>query len=187
MTRRCAVKDNRFSKRLIYFAAVSFAVLFFASLAQTSFLPPLGLFGAIPDLVLILVCGVAFYLGPVDGALFGLVGGILIDALGGAGISLAPIFYVVVGVLGGLLASSAFANKFIQWAIYSSIFCFMKAFYSMFRILIDSGEVRLGAALASSVLPELVGTLLVALLMCAPARWRTASIGRVESLRIISR
>ena len=165
------MKDNRFSKRLIYFAAVSFAVLFFASLLQTSFLPLLGLFGAIPDLVLILVCGVSFYLGAVDGALFGLVGGILLDGLGGAGVSLAPVFYVAVGVFCGLLASSAFANKFIHWAIYSLIFCVSKAFYSIFRILVGSGEVRLGAALASSVFPELVGTLLVALLMFVPTRW----------------
>ena len=165
------MKDTRFSKRLIYFAAVSFAVLFFASLLQTSFLPPLGLFGAIPDLVLILVCGVAFYLGAIDGALFGLIGGILIDGLGGVGFSLAPIFYVAAGVLGGLLASSAFANKFMHWTIYSVIVCVAKAFYSMFRILVGSGEVRLGAAFASSVFPELMGTLLVALLMFTPVRW----------------
>ena len=165
------MKDTRFSKRLIYFAAVSFAVLFFASLVQTSFLPSLGLFGAVPDLVLTLVAGVAFYLGVIDGALFGLVGGILVDGLGGAGLSLAPLFYVVVGVLGGLLSSSAFANKFMHWTIYSAMFCIAKAFYSMFRILVGSGEVRLGAAFVASVVPECVGTLVIAILMFVPVKW----------------
>ena len=165
------MKDSRISKNMIYFLAVSFAVLFLTSLIQTSFLPAVALFGAIPDLVLILVCGVAFYLGPVDGALFGLVGGILTDGLGGVGFSFSPILYTVIGVLLGLLAMAAFANKFIHWIIYSAIFCLTKALYSIFRILLDSGEVRLGAALGSSVLPELFGTLLLSVALYVPAKW----------------
>ncbi len=165
------MKDSRISKKMIYFLAVSFAVLFLTSLIQTSFLPAVALFGAIPDLVLILVCGVAFYLGPVDGALFGLVGGILTDGLGGVGFSFSPILYTVIGVLLGLLAMAAFANKFIHWIIYSTIFCLTKALYSIFRILLDSGEVRLGKALGSSVLPELFGTLLLSVALYVPAKW----------------
>lgn len=165
------MKDSRFSKKLIYFLAVSFAALFLASLIQTSFLPQVGLFGAIPDLVLILVCGVAFYLGAIDGALVGLVGGILIEGLGGAGLSLAPLFYTAIGVLFGLLAAGAFANKFIHWVIYSALFCLSKAFYSMLRILLVSGGSAFGAAIVSSVLPELFGTFLLALVLCQPSRW----------------
>lgn len=164
------VKDSRFSKKLIYFLAVSLGALFFAALLQTSFLPALDLFGAVPDLVLILVCGIAFYLGPTDGALFGLVGGILVDGLGGAGLSASPLFYTVIGALLGALSAVAFANKFIHWLIYSAIFCFAKAFYSIFWIVVGSGEVRFGSALAASVLPELFGTLLLAAALSYPVK-----------------
>lgn len=162
--------DARFTKRVAYFLAISGIVLFLASLLQTSFLPMLEPFGAIPDLVLILVCGVAFYLGPVDGALFGLVAGLLIDALGGGGLFLSPVFYVAIGVFGGVLSSNSFANKFIHWCIYSVLFCLAKAIYSMFIILLSAGEIRLGAAIVSSVVPELVGTFLLSLALVYPVR-----------------
>lgn len=164
------MKDSRFSKKLIYFLAVSLGALFLAALLQTSFLPALDLFGAVPDLVLILVCGIAFYLGPTDGALFGLVGGILVDGLGGAGLSLSPLFYTAVAALFGALSVIAFANKFIHWIVYSIIFCFVKAFYSISRILVESGEIRFGSALAASVLPEFLGTLLLAAALSYPVK-----------------
>lgn len=165
------MKDSRISKKLIYFLAVSLAALFLISLVQTSFLPSLGIFGAVPDLVLIFVCGIAFYLGPVDGALFGLVGGILLDGLGDVGLSFLPLFYTALGILCGFLAAGMFANKFIHWMVYSAIFCTAKAFYSIFRIVLDSGEVRFGGAFGASVLPELFGTLLLAVALNVPVKW----------------
>lgn len=165
------MKDSRFSKKLVYFLTVSFVALFLTSLLQTSFLPALGLFGAVPDLVLILTCGVAFYLGYVDGAMFGLVGGILLDALGGTGFMLSPLLYVTLGVLLGWLSARFFANKFIYWIAFSLIFCFLKAFYSIFRICLESGVARLGAALLASVLPEFFGTFLLSLALAYPVKW----------------
>lgn len=160
---------RRLNKKMLWFLIVSATTLFVAALLQTSFLPFVGLFGAIPDLLVILVCGVSFYLGPLDGALFGLLAGLLAEALGGGGeIPLLPIFYVVTAVLLALLSQTVFADKFIHWAVYSTIFCTVKAFYSIFRIVLATGLGSLWSALGASVLPEWAGTLLLALLLMRP-------------------
>ena len=161
---------KRFHKRLIYFLAISAAVLFAAGLLQTSFFPQLGLFGAVPDLVLILVCGAAFYLGPVDGAMLGLVGGIIIEGLAGFGLALSPLLYLLLGVLFGALSIKMFRGKFWHYAVYSVMFCTAKAVYSVARIALSPNGDRLGAALLCAVLPEFVATLLLALLLAAPTR-----------------
>lgn len=162
---------GRFSKKMIYFVAVSAAALFFASLLQTSFLPSLGLFGAIPDLVLILVCGVAFYLGAVEGAIAGLVGGILLDAFGNAGVMISPVFYTVMGILFGAFSIGAFANKFMNWSLNCVFFCIAKAIYSIFSILFFSRELKFWAAVGASVIPEFFGTLLLAIALFFPVKW----------------
>ena len=162
--------DRRFLKKLAYFLAVAAVTLFVAALLQTSFLPRVGLFGAIPDLILILVCGVAFYLGPIDGATFGLVAGIFLECLGGVGLAAAPFLYLAFGVVFGLLAKHAFRGKFTHWMVYSVLFCAVKAGYSLLWILLGSAHIQFGAALGASVLPELVGTLLLSLALAGPVR-----------------
>ena len=162
--------DRRFLKKLLYFLAVALVTVFVAALLQTSFLPQLNLFGAIPDLILILVCGVAFYLGPIDGATFGLAAGIFLEALGGSGLATAPFLYFAVGVVFGLLAKNAFRGKFTHWMVYSVLFCAVKAGYSLLCILLGSGHLQLGAALGASVLPELLGTFLLSLALSVPVR-----------------
>lgn len=161
---------KRFNKRLIYFLAIAAAALFAAGLLQTSFFPQLGLFGAVPDLVLILVCGAAFYLGPVDGAMLGLVGGIIIEGLAGFGLALSPLLYLLIGVLFGALSIKMFRGKFWHYAVYSVMFCAAKAAYSMARVVLSQVGNRPWAALLHAVLPEFIATLLLALLLAAPAR-----------------
>lgn len=163
------MKSTRFSKKLIFFVAVSSGALFLISLLQTSFLTALDLFGAVPDLVLIFTCGVAFYLGLVDGAMFGLIGGILLDALGSAVTMFSPVLYVSAAVLMGALAKKFLDGTFAYWCLYSVAFCTVKALYSSVYILVSGG--RLGAALLASVLPEWLGTFLLAVALAWPTKW----------------
>lgn len=165
------MKDTRFSKKLTFFLAVSFGALFLIALLQTSFLPPLGLLGAVPDLTLIFACGIAFYLGPVDGAVFGLIGGILVDALGGAGAMLSPVLYTVTAFLLGTLARLFLDGRFVYWCIYSVVFCLAKALYSATRILLSGNGRQFGDALLASVLPEWIGTLALSLALAFPVKW----------------
>ena len=162
--------DGRFRKRLIYFLVVAALSTFVAGLLQTSFLPQLGLFGAVPDLVLILTCGAAFYLGPVDGGLMGLVGGIMIEGFGGYGVALAPLVYFAFGVVFGVISAKMFRGKFRHYLIYGVIFCAAKAGYSIARIVCSPNGDRVVAAFFRSVLPESIGTLLLAMILFVPVR-----------------
>ena len=162
--------DGRFRKRLIYFLTVAAVSLFAAGLLQTSFLPQLGIFGAVPDLVLILVCGAAFYLGPVDGGLVGLVGGIMIEGFGGYGLALSPLVYFLLGVIFGVISAKMFRGKFWHYLIYSAMFSAAKAAYSMARIVLSSNGDRPLAAFVRSAFPEALGTLLLALILFVPVR-----------------
>ncbi len=160
--------DRRFLKRLVYFVAIAAGVFFVAGLLQTSFFP--AFLGIVPDLILVLTAGVAFYLGALDGAVMGLLGGVIIEGLGGAGLSPAPLFYLAVGVGFGLLSARFFRGKWLHVAIYSALYCSAKAIYSLVRILVSSGEPRLWEALAFSVLPEFFATLAMALMLAIPVQ-----------------
>lgn len=162
--------NGRFFKKLLWFSSIAAGVMALASLLQTSFFPFVGLFGAVPDLVLVLVCGAAFYLGPVDGALLGLIGGVMIEAFGGYGIAVAPLLYLSAGLAGGWLSLQLFRGKFWHFMIYSAGFCLFKAIFSFAYILFSATGNRPFAALWFSVLPEFAGTLLLAAALAVPAR-----------------
>lgn len=161
---------GRFGKRLIYFLVIAMGFMFLAGLLQTSFLPFIGLFGAVPDLILILTCGAAFYLGPVDGAAVGLVGGITVEAFGGYGLALAPLFYLLAGAAFGWLSLKMFRGRFWHYLVYVGLFCTAKGIYSAARIGFSYNNGHFGAALWHSVLPEWLGTLLLALVLAVPVR-----------------
>jgi uncharacterized membrane protein len=162
--------DYRFNKKIIRFLTVAAVVLFVAGLLQTSFFQWLDLFGTIPDLTLILVCGVAFYLGPVDGALLGLVGGVILEALGGYGLALSPLWYLVVGVGFGALSGKMFRGKFWHFIVYMSFVCCAKSFYTLARVLLSSGADRLGSVIFRTLFPEFFATLFIAILLFVPVR-----------------
>ncbi len=175
--------NSRFGKRLIYFLAIAVAVLFVAGLLQTSFFPALGLLGVIPDLVLILVCGVAFYLGAIDGAVIGLAGGIVLEGLGGYGVALAPLFYLVMGVLFGALSRKIFRGNFVHVMLYSALYCLVKAVYSIVYIAVVSDTGLSGAALGASVLPEFLLTWLLAIALTVPVRGLSGVLRGRKSLK----
>jgi len=54
-----------------------------ATLAQSTALAGVSLFGAQPNVVFLLVVGWAFLRGPAEGALWAFIGGLLLDALSG--------------------------------------------------------------------------------------------------------
>ena len=162
--------NGRFLKKLLWFSAIAACATALAALLQTSFFPFVGILGAVPDLVLILVCGAAFYLGPVDGALLGLIGGVMIEAFGGFGVALSPLLYLSAGLIFGWLSLQLFRGNFLHFMLYSAGFCAFKSVYSIARILLSATGNRPFAAIRFSVLPEFLGTLLLAAALAVPVR-----------------
>jgi rod shape-determining protein MreD len=74
-----------------------------ATIVQVTLLSRLGLPGATPDLVVVMVVAIALSMGPVDGAIAGFVAGMLIDLAPPADTLLGvnSLVYVVIGYLTG--------------------------------------------------------------------------------------
>lgn len=75
----------------------------FATIVQVTLLSRLGLPGATPDLVVVVVVAIALTMGPVDGAIAGFVAGTLVDLSPPADTLLGvnAIVYVVIGYVTG--------------------------------------------------------------------------------------
>ncbi len=150
---------------IVFRSLVALAMLFGTVLLQTSFLPWVDLFGAIPDLVLIFVVGVGFFSGMKVGVPFGIGAGLLCYFLGGGGGAVMILLYA----LGGGLASMYFLGKnYPAWCIYMVAACLFKMIWSLLMCLLFSAVPRPLAALWHSILPELLGTFLLSLALYRP-------------------
>ena len=152
-------------KVLIYFI-----IIFAASLLQTSFLAVLRPFGAVPDLVLLLALGAGYFCGAEKGGLFGVASGVVAYAMGDVGSAFLPLLYMLVGVGAGMLVESFFAGKFAVWCLYVAGAAVVKSAYSLLCAVLFSGELQLWAVLFKTLVPELVGTLILGAALYIPVK-----------------
>lgn len=161
---------NARSRDVVFRSLVAFAMLFGIVILQTSFLPGLDLFGAIPDLALVFVVGIAFFDGFRIGILNGIGAGLLIYFLGGMGAALPILFYSFCGGGFGLASERILGRNFPSWCIYAISAIFLKAVWSLLVCFWLSAAPRLGAALTESILPEAIGTFLLFLFLWYPIK-----------------
>lgn len=153
-------------------------MLFGTALLQTSFLPGVSLFGAIPDLLLILTVGVGMFDGMRVGIPLGIGAGILSHTLGG-GSPLAILLYAV----GGALATARPLRKnYLAWCMYMGIACLIKLVWSLVACLFGAAVPRFFAALWNSILPEFLGTALLALALYYPVKAAARLLKRKSEL-----
>ena len=155
---------------LIRKVIIGFAVMFFASLLQTSLLDKIEPFGAIPDLSLVMVAGVGCFCGSFSGGMYGIFAGVVSYALGDVGAAFLPVVYGAIGFLSGLLVERFFKGKFVVWCIYVLCGGLLKAAYSLGCCLLFSGHIQLWQAIGGAILPELLGTFILGAAMYVPVR-----------------
>lgn len=152
-------------KILIYFV-----IIFIASVLQTSFLAVLEPFGAVPDLMLLLTLGAGYFCGPLAGGIFGVASGVVSYALGSTGLALLPLLYCIVGAFTGFLVTNFFTGKFAVWCLYAVFAAIIKGGYSLAHIILFSSNVRFFAAIWRCVIPEFVGTIILAAALYIPIK-----------------
>ena len=163
---------------ILFRALVALAMLFGAVLLQTSFLPWVGLFGAIPDLVLIFVAGVGFFNGAGVGIPFGIGAGLVSFFLGGGNVMI-----ILLYSLAGILFSMIFmGRRYLPWCLHMLAAVLFKAVWSLLMCLLFSPVPRPLAALWYSILPELLGTLLLSLVLYVPVRAAARLLKRKSEL-----
>lgn len=167
--------DNRMRNRtqaLPYGHGIRMGVrVFLLVILQVSIVSRIGFFGAVPDILLAYVVTLAVTGRSADRwktvAVSGIAAGFLADTLGGVGIGFLALFYFLVGV--GL---ARFVRR-VPMGIPESLLTFLLALAPaailrsgvtlLYTLLSHPSGFSLGVFLLSSALPEVGGTLLLAL------------------------
>lgn len=161
---------NRDTQLLLKKILVYFLIIFISALFQTSFLAIVEPFGAVPDLMLLLSLGAGYFCGPVVGGIFGTAAGVVTYALGDVGFSALPLLCFVVGSAAGFLVENFFAGKLAVWCLYVAAASIVKSFYSIFCIILFSGDVQLFTAIWHSVIPEFATTVILGIALYVPIK-----------------
>ena len=151
---------------IVFRSLIGLAMLFGTVLLQTSFLSQIDIFGAVPDLLLIFTVGIGLFNGLRVAAPVGVASGVLCYYLGG-GEPLCILFYAVVAIL----ASRQYPTRnYLPYCIYVTVAVVLKIFWTLFSTLVYSSVWRPFRVLWHSALPELLGTVAIALLLYVPLK-----------------
>jgi cell shape-determining protein MreD len=161
------IQLNAEKRDIVFRSLIALAMLFGTALLQTSFLPWVGFFDAIPDILLIFTVGVGFFNGARVGIPFGIGAGLVGYFLGGGRHAEIILLYALAGILFCMYFTG---RKYLSWCIHMMVAVLFKAGWSLLMCLVFSPVPRPLAALWHSVLPELLGTLLLSLVLYVPIR-----------------
>ena len=156
--------------RLVVFG-VSLALLILGgAILQTSVFGKLTYIGAVPDLMLCIVLGVAYFNGRHHGAITGLASGALIEAIASSGIVLLPLFYMIFGYVAGHYARAVQPKRFIPYLIYLLFALFLRAGITFLYTCLIYQQINLLQIFAHAVLPEMLTTALAGICLYLPLK-----------------
>lgn len=145
-------------------AAVCGALLVVFAMFQTTLFARFLPFGAVPDLILPLVCAVGMSEHEKWGAVFGIVAAFVIESLGGSTLTLLPILYMPVGYLAGILTTYYFRDSITVRGMYVVGSSLLRSVFTLITLLATVGEITLGSAITKAVLPELAANIVFGLI-----------------------
>lgn len=152
-----------------YCIAIGILLLFAVSL-QTSLLPRMRLFGAVPDLMLCTVLCISYFCGRYTGGIVGIAAGFLTDALGSTGISLLPFCYFLLGYFVGYYARAVNQKQFTNYIFFLTAGLLYRAAITVLAASLSYELLNLPQLLLHAVLPELLYTAAVGCILYAPIR-----------------
>ena len=156
--------------RLVVFG-VSLALLILGgAILQTSVFGKLTYIGAVPDLMLCIVLGVAYFNGRHHGAITGLASGALIEAIASSGIVLLPLFYMIFGYVVGHYARAVQPKRFIPYLIYLLFALLLRAGITFLYTCLIYQQIHLLQIFAHAVLPEMLTTALAGICLYLPLK-----------------
>ena len=133
------------------------------SLFQTTLFARFRPFGAVPDLILPLVCAVGMSEKEKWGAVFGVIAAFVIESLGGATVTILPLLYMPAGYLCGILTTYYFRDSVTVRGMYVLGSSVLRAVFTLFTVLATVGGVTLLSVLKQAVLPELAANIVFGL------------------------
>lgn len=163
---RLEAKDRALLFRALMLGAAVWAL----GLLQTSFLPHFAFFGAVPDLILVLVVIAARETDEKFGGTVGLIAGILSFMLGDVGAALWIFFYAATGFLAGALSRLILGKNYPSYLVFAVAASLFKLVYGFGLCLLLSTDAQPLRALWQSLLPEFAVTVFAAAILYAPLR-----------------
>ena len=145
-------------KRIVIYGLL----IFFLSVAMSSFFANLRHLPATPDLMLGAVLAVAVIDDRRTAAIVAVVGGVAVDSLGGVGISLSPLLYLSVILTVGIL-SEKMLPRFLSWLILLLPSLLLRALFTLAGFWLYTGGGSFSGIVSGVLLPEMICTLLFSL------------------------
>ena len=143
--------------------------LLFVVLLQTSFFGFYRVFGAVPDLTLVVILCTGLFLGEKAGGLVGLFGGILLESLGSFGIVLLPLLYFLLGYFAGYFGRMR-GETFPGYLSFLGLaLCYRAAITTVYASMTYQ-SVNFLKLLWRAILPEMLATALIGILLFLPLR-----------------
>ena len=160
---RDAISSFSFDGEAFAKALVCGALLVVFALFQTTVFAKFRPFGAVPDLILPLVCAVAMSEKEKWGAIFGIIAAFVIESLGGSTFTILPLLYMPVGYVCGILAVNYMRDSIAVRSIFVVGSSLLRAVFTLFIVLATVGGITFVSALTKAVLPELLCNVLFGL------------------------
>ena len=160
---------------------LSLSLLFLAvAIIEVSLLSRWRILDAVPDVMLVTVVIVSFFLGRFTGAIAGIGAGVLIEALGGNGISLLPVVYLLCGYLTGHYARAMVPRRFVAYLLYLGIALLARGVTTLTYAGMTYESFHLPSILLQLLLPEVLVTAIWGILLYLPVRRICRAVGGIE-------
>ncbi|MBQ7921344.1 MAG: hypothetical protein IJ325_02045 [Clostridia bacterium] len=130
------------------------------ALLQTTLMTRFRPFGAVPDLMLPLVVGIAMTAREKWGAVSGIIAAFVIESLGGASLTILPLLYMPVGYLCGILSIQYFRDCFAVRAMYTVVTGLLRGVVTLIILYATTPNTSLIDAVCVAVIPEFFATVL---------------------------
>jgi rod shape-determining protein MreD len=132
---------------------------------QTTIGPAIGISGAGPDMVLVMVLSWGLVRGSEEGMLWGLMGGLCLDLVSGSALGMHTLILVVVGYLAGLAPSSPLRSSLLLplAAMCAATLAYDATIAVVLRV--TGWQLALGSALARVAVPSMLANCLLMLIV----------------------
>ncbi len=138
------------------------ALVVFFSLLQTTVFTKFKPFGAVPDLLLSLVCAIAMTEREKWGAVLGVAAAFVVESVGGSAVTLLPLLYMPVGYICGILTVHYFRDSVAVRVAYTFVIQAIRVVFTAVILTATVGEINPIDMIRLVLVPEFIAGVIFA-------------------------
>lgn len=136
-------------------------IIILAYILQITVMPELAVFGINPNLILIVVCSIAFLFGSTSGGVVGFCCGVLLDLYYGRNIGLNALLYLYIGITLGNFNKRIFKDNYLVILVFMVFTTFIyESIIYVYSIIIYSQSINILSFVSNMVILIFVNILL---------------------------